>query len=285
MTDYGRSGTIGVDGSHRSIHRGHESARHAPKSPRHVRSENERSGWIGSESAVDTPHKASPLREPRLLSGRTNVAVSVFGVVLLIAQLIEIEDGSESAWDLAHTMDSLFCALLLADFVFALSFVSDRKRFLKRHWWEPLASIPMIDHIGHGMLAVRLLRILRLLRIFRLHQSIREYVRTGQDFLERNRIHEVGSILGMTILTGALGFFYAEQGVNPNVHSFRDGVWWALVTVTTIGYGDIYPVTTAGRAIAVVLMVVGIGTVSLFTGMIAAGLLRDNRCPHCGERV
>ncbi len=223
--------------------------------------------------------------EHRLLNGRTNVAVSVLGVVLLLAQMIEIEDGTESNWDLAHVTDSVFCVILLLDFAHALIFAPNRKRFLRRNWWEPLASIPMIDIAGHGMLAMRILRILRLLRILKLHVSIREYARSGKDFLARNRIHELGSVSGLTVLTGSLGFFYAEQGVNPNLHSFRDSVWWAMVTVTTIGYGDIYPVTTVGRAIAAVLMFVGIGTVSLFTGMVAAGLLRDNQCPHCGEKV
>jgi voltage-gated potassium channel len=124
-----------------------------------------------------------------------------------------------------------------------------------------------------------------LLRIFKLHVSVREYASQGQAFIERNRIQELGSVILLTIFTGALGFFYAEQGVNPNLHSFRDSVWWAMVTVTTIGYGDIYPVTTAGRLIAVALMIIGIGTVSLFTGLIAAGVLRENTCPHCGEKV
>lgn len=268
----------------RSAHGAHKSARHT-KTPHRIYSEHDD---VPDDEPVAVPeHELEPhwKAEHRLLSGRANVAVSILGVVLLLAQLIEIEDGNESNWDLAHVTDSIFCIVLLADFMHALIYAPDRKLFLRRNWWEPLASIPMIDTAGHSMLVVRVLRILRLLRIFKLHVSIREYARDGQEFLERNRINEVGSILGLTIVTGALGFFYAEQGVNPNVHSFRDGVWWAMVTVTTIGYGDIYPVTTVGRAIAVVLMVVGIGTVSLFTGMIAAGLLRDNRCPHCGERV
>lgn len=223
--------------------------------------------------------------EHRLLSGRTNVAVSVLGVVLLLAQMIEIEDGTESDWDLAHVTDSIFCVILLFDFAHALILSPNKKRFLRRNWWEPLASIPMIDTAGHGVLLMRILRILRLLRIFKLHISFREYAKSGHAFMERNRIQELGSVTALTVLTGSLGFFYAEQGVNPNLHSFRDSVWWAMVTVTTIGYGDIYPVTTAGRVIAAVLMFVGIGTVSLFTGMVAAGLLRDNQCPHCGERV
>lgn len=270
----------------RSVHGAHKSARHE-KPPHRIYAEHDDVSNDEPVAVRENEHALEPHWgvEHRLLSGRANVAVSILGVVLLIAQLIEIEDGHDSNWDLAHVTDGLFCIILLADFMHALIYAPNRKRFLRRNWWEPLASIPMIDTAGHGMLAVRILRILRLLRIFKLHVSIREYARDSQEFLERNRITEVGSILGLTIVTGALGFFYAEQGVNPNVHSFRDGVWWAMVTVTTIGYGDIYPVTTVGRAIAVVLMVIGIGTVSLFTGMIAAGLLRDNRCPHCGERV
>lgn len=286
MTAYRASASSTSGQPNRSVHGAHKSARHS-KAPHRIYSEHDDvpdddHAVVPGAERSNEPHWGA---EHRLLGGRANVAVSILGVVLLLAQLIEIEDGNDSNWDLTHVTDGVLCVVLLADFLHALIYASDRKRFLRRNWWEPLASIPMIDTAGHGMLAVRILRILRLLRFFKLHVSLREYARNGQDFLERNRINEVGSILGLTIVTGALGFFYAEQGVNPNVHSFRDGVWWAMVTVTTIGYGDIYPVTTVGRGIAVILMVVGIGTVSLFTGMIAAGFLRDNRCPHCGERV
>jgi voltage-gated potassium channel Kch len=76
--------------------------------------------------------------------------------------------------------------------------------------------------------------------------------------------------VGSVALLGAVGFHAAERGVNLHVRSFADSLWWSMVTMTTIGYGDVYPVTPWGRLIALVLMFLGIGTLGVSTAAIAA---------------
>ncbi|HTJ57171.1 MAG TPA: NAD-binding protein [Devosiaceae bacterium] len=90
----------------------------------------------------------------------------------------------------------------------------------------------------------------------------------------------LGSVLAIVVVilfAGAAGFYFLETGANPNVHNFGDGIWWALVTMTTVGYGDIYPVTPVGRFIGAALMITGIGTLGISTATIAAYLVRSNR--------
>jgi voltage-gated potassium channel len=77
-----------------------------------------------------------------------------------------------------------------------------------------------------------------------------------------------------TLLGATLGFHSFEFGPNPNVANLWDSFWWAMVTVTTVGYGDIYPVTSGGRLIAIALMLVGIGTLGVFTATIAGYVVR-----------
>ncbi len=70
------------------------------------------------------------------------------------------------------------------------------------------------------------------------------------------------------LAVGAAGFFLAEHGVNSQVDTFFDAVWWAFSTVTTVGFGDVVPVTTAGRLIGIVLMILGVTTFVSFTALL-----------------
>lgn len=93
----------------------------------------------------------------------------------------------------------------------------------------------------------------------------------------RSYLGSVIAVLALTILLGATGFYFAEVGTNPTVHNYGDSLWWAIVTITTVGYGDIYPATPSGRFIGALLMIMGVGTVGIWTAAIAAYLIRSNR--------
>jgi voltage-gated potassium channel Kch len=90
----------------------------------------------------------------------------------------------------------------------------------------------------------------------------------------RSYLAYVLGVVALVVLTSATGFYFAESGTNQNVDSFGDAIWWAIVTVTTIGYGDIYPVTVLGRIVGGFLMFAGIGTLGVFTAAIAAYLIK-----------
>jgi voltage-gated potassium channel len=115
--------------------------------------------------------------------------------------------------------------------------------------------------------AIRALRLLRVLRLLRLAQL-------GRQLFSPQGLRYVALLALLTALGGGAAFAAVEkQG-----YSTWDGVWWAVSTMTTVGYGDLYPHTTMGRFLGIVVMLVGIGFIAILTGAVAERFLaRDVR--------
>lgn len=105
-------------------------------------------------------------------------------------------------------------------------------------------------------------RLLRLLRLIRVLQAVRRVF--SPEGLQWALL--VGLL---TIFIGGAAFAAMEQGPNKDVDSTWDGIWWAVCTMTTVGYGDIGPVTNSGRVLAIVVMLIGIGVVTMLIGATA----------------
>ena len=95
------------------------------------------------------------------------------------------------------------------------------------------------------------------------------------------RSHKLGVITGITmpllLFTSAVSALEAERAAEgANITSFSDAIWWALASVTTVGYGDRFPVTDEGRLIAAFLLIVGIGLFGALTALLAAWVMRDD---------
>lgn len=142
----------------------------------------------------------------------------------------------------------------------------DRGIYLKRHWFDVIiVVVPFLRPLR----LVRSLRFLRVARGARLLSFAMRFIYSAQTIIGRHGIR-------YALLAGALLFFAAaglallferDQG---NITTLDDALWWAATTITTVGYGDRYPVTTEGRAIAVFLMFLGISLFSLVTANVAA---------------
>jgi voltage-gated potassium channel len=130
-----------------------------------------------------------------------------------------------------------------------------------------LALVPAL----RGLRALRLLRLLRTQRLFRYANPFRGLMHA----FEENRLlfAFAFAVLGVETILGGISLFLVERNVNPEITSVGDGLWWALVTITTVGFGDITPVSTLGRVIGGVMMVGGLFTLALFAGIIGHSLL------------
>jgi voltage-gated potassium channel len=142
-----------------------------------------------------------------------------------------------------------------------LAVVPSKKEWLRRHPLEVIIVLLTPPFLPAGLQALRALRLLRVLRLFRLAQVVR---RTFS--LEGLRYAAVLAVL--IAVAGGAAFSTVEKDKTT-----WDGVWWAATTMTTVAYGDQYPVTMGGRVIGIALMLVGIGFVAILTGAVAERFL------------
>jgi voltage-gated potassium channel len=158
---------------------------------------------------------------------------------------------------------------------FALRWVArGRSKFLREAWFD-LALIVVsppffVPDYLQGLRSVRALRILRVLRLVRAGAVAGMGLRLSRRLFGRRKFHYTALVAIAVVFVGALGVFIFESESNRSIGSFGDALWWAVVTATTVGYGDLSPVTLEGRLIAVVLMLTGIGVIGVFTATVAS---------------
>jgi voltage-gated potassium channel len=148
--------------------------------------------------------------------------------------------------------------------------------------------------ISFDLRFLRIMRLVRLFRIFKIARYSKALLLIGK-VLKRKK-EELFSTLFLTflLLLAASSFmFYVEHGAQPEQFTnIFQSFWWAVATLTTIGYGDIYPVTALGKFLSAIIAILGIGLVALPTGIISSGFIetvKENRkpnvCPHCGREI
>ena len=160
-------------------------------------------------------------------------------------------------------MDIALTLIFLTEFTTRLAASYDRRAYLRGHWIDAVALVP----------AVRGLRLLRLMRLLRL---VRAFAGMYRAFSQFERLaHHRGLLLLLlvwlaVVVITSLAFYAAEAGHNPGVKTPLDAIWWGVVTLTTVGYGDVLPLTPEGRIAAIVLMVLGIALFSAITATMVA---------------
>ena len=157
---------------------------------------------------------------------------------------------------LFRVLDGFIWAVFAADYAVKLAVAPDRWGYLKTHWFEAV------------IVAVPFIRPLRILRIF---------LFGSRALLGTRRLLNVDFLLvyalGMVVIAATV-VTTVERG-HDSIDSFPDALWWSIVTVTTVGYGDMTPVTPAGRAMAVFLMLTGIGLFGGLTANLASVMVRS----------
>ena len=205
-----------------------------------------------------------------LLLSIMSVANMVF---FAIAAIVNPQGGP--AQDVVLIMDAILTPIFLFDFLYRLLTAPSKRSYFFRGWgWaDLLATIPMF----------RIFRLFRMVRVARLLQA-KGFDRLAADFVESRATATflLTIFLVLLVLELAGASIYYVEGTDPaaNIKSASDALWWGIVTITTVGYGDQYPVTSGGRIIGVFLLISGIGLFSVLTGFIANIFLAPRRHPR-----
>lgn len=167
---------------------------------------------------------------------------------------------------LIDVVDDGICIFFLIEFGIRLYQAEDKLKFMKWGWIDVLSSIPTFDMLRAGR-ALRLVRLLRILRAFRSTKNIVHHIFKNKT---QGAFTTVSIIAVLMVIFSSIAILQVETDPNSNIKSAEDAIWWAYVTITTVGYGDKFPVTTEGRIIAALLMTTGVGLFGTFTGFLAS---------------
>lgn len=166
-------------------------------------------------------------------------------------------------------IDNAVCAVFFVDFVIRFRAAKSKLAFMKWGWIDLLASVPAVEALRWA----RLFRVIRILRLLRAVRSLRALL----EILFRSRtgggVASVSMITFLVLALSSAGILVAEHSEHSNIKTAEDAVWWSITTITTVGYGDLYPVTAVGRLIAGVLMFCGVGLFGTLSGVIAGFFL------------
>lgn len=243
---------------------------------------------------------------------RASLAFDVFlmlliaanGVAILAESVAAVRQGNER---LFASFETLSVAVFTAEYLLRLWSCTVNPRYSHpvrgrlRYAAQALLIIDLLAilpfYLAFLHLDLRVLRILRLLRVLRLLKLAR-YSRALQVFgrVLRARSAELLStvlLMFLMLLVASALMFTVEHDAQPAVFSSIPAtMWWGIATLTTVGYGDMAPVTALGRLLGSVIAVLGIGMFALPAGILGAAFTEEmhrpsgeNRCPHCGERL
>jgi voltage-gated potassium channel len=203
------------------------------------------------------------------------LVLTVVSLVVMVAMILPLDD---STIGLLQFYDNLICVIFLIDFAFRLR-ASDPKSnyFIKeRGWLDLLGSIPSLGIAFRYTALFRLARLSRLARIMRLMKG-KHRAEIARDVLQNRSKYALFITVLMTIIvlgtSSVLVLQFESRSLEANIQTGWDAFWYSIVTITTVGYGDYYPITVPGRVAGMFIMIAGIGIIGALASILASVLV------------
>jgi len=224
----------------------------------------------------------------RKTSNAYNIFILVLTVLSLAVMVVMLLPISDATYNLLSVYDNLICVIFLIDFFLNLRGAARKSDYFikERGWLDLLGSIPSLGLITNLTRFAGLLRLARLSRLARIMRLLRGENRKTlvKDILDNRSRYAAFLTILLTILVltvaSVLVLQFESRSPDANITTGGDALWYAIVTITTVGYGDFYPVTAAGRITAMFIMFMGVGIIGALASLLASLLVGSSSSPE-----
>ena len=216
----------------------------------------------------------------------TGKAFDLFIQSLIVLSLISfsietLPELSESAKRILKISELITVIIFTIEYLLRI-FVADRKlKFVFSFFGliDFFAILPFYVASGIDLRSIRVFRLFRLFRIFKIFRYSRAIQRFIDAFIKiKEELILFGIATGFLLFISSVGIYYFENSAQPErFKSVFHSLWWAVATLTTVGYGDVYPITVGGKIFTSIVVIIGLGIVAVPTGLIASALTQTIR--------
>lgn len=211
-----------------------------------------------------------------------DLVIQTLIVLSLLSFCLEtLPDLSEKTRALLGHFEALTVGVFTVEYLLRILVARRKRRFVLSFFGlvDLLAILPFYLAQGvdlRSLRAFRLLRLFRTLKLLRYSRAIRRFRHAFK--IAREEMVLFGCVALLLLFFSAVGIYYFENEAQPEVFgSIFDSLWWAVATLTTVGYGDVYPITVGGKVFTFVVLVIGLGIVAVPSGLLAAALSEARR--------
>ena len=202
-----------------------------------------------------------------------DISICILALISVIFAIMDITSGLSN---ILKIIDNIIYAIFIMDYVIRFIIAKSKKDFFKLNILDLIAIIPF-NSAFRAFRMLKFTRLLKMTKLFRLASVSARLLEKVKRFLNTNGLKYVLCLVIVSVVISALAMTKVEH------MSFNDALWWAFVTATTVGYGDLSPTTGLGRIIASILMLVGIGLIGSLTSSITSFFLDSKKDKECNN--
>jgi voltage-gated potassium channel len=231
-----------------------------------------------TEGQLASDEEPSPTRQFSHAYELFILVLTVMSLVVMVVMLLPVDD---STLGMLQFYDNLICVIFLIDFALRISRSHPRSQYFikERGWLDLLGSIPSLGVAFRYTALFRLARLSRLARIMRLMKG-KQRKELARDVLEnRSKYALFITVLSAMVVLGTASVLvlqFESRSADSDIQNGWDAFWYSVVTLTTVGYGDYYPVTAPGRIAAMFIMLAGVGIIGALASILASVLVGDS---------